>query len=128
MTLHFTNKKTNKVFGYESLKDAEKYDSDFTSLVEMSNELFQEYRERRPGHKWSLNGWVEDEALTQELKAQEQTQELQKKKDDLDTIEAKIKRLERIKDRTESEQQELDKLIDESISLYREVKALEAEE
>lgn len=53
---------------------------------------------------------------------------LQQKKDDLDIIETKITRLERIKQRTETEEQELDRLIDESTVLYRKITAAENEE
>lgn len=125
---HYTNKKTLEVYGYGSLEDAKQYNDDFDNLVEMGEELFQEYREQKPGHRWSLNGWVEDETLMQELKAQEQAQALQQKRDDLDIIETKITSLERIKKRTETEEQELDRLIDESTVLYREITAAENEE
>lgn len=125
---YYTNKISLEVFGYESLEEAQQYNDDFENLVEMTDELFQEFREQKSGHKWSLNGWVEDEALTQEHKAQEQAQQLQQKKDDLDIIETKITRLERIKKRTETEEQELDRLIDESTVLYREITAAENEE
>ena len=128
MTKHYTNKKTHEVFGYDTEESAKRHDVDFENLVEMSDELFQEYREQRPGHRWSLSGWIEDEELMQELKAQEQAQVLQQKKDDLDIIETKITRLERIKQRTETEEQELDRLIDESTVLYREITAAENEE
>lgn len=125
---HYTNKTTLEVYGYESIENMKQYNDDFENLVEMSDELFQEYREQRPGHKWSLNGWVEDELLMQKIKDQEQAQAFQQKKDDLDIIETKITRLERIKQRTETEEQELDRLIDESTVLYREITAAENEE
>lgn len=65
---HYTNKKTLEVYGYESLEDAQAFNDDFDNLVEMSDESFQEFREQPLGGKWSLNGWVIDEALAKQLK------------------------------------------------------------
>lgn len=71
---HYTNKKTLEVYGYESPEDAQAFNDDFDNLVEMTVELFQEYREQKPGHKWTLSGWVEDEDLMRELKRAEEYQ------------------------------------------------------
>ncbi|UNM95515.1 hypothetical protein MMG00_09810 [Ignatzschineria rhizosphaerae] len=124
---HYTNKKTLEVYAYENDEVAKEYDNDYENLVVMTEELFQEYREQRPGHKWSLNGWVHDELLMNEYEAQKRAQTLQQKRDDLHAIETQIKRYERIKDRTETEEQELDALIEQSTVLFREIKAAETE-
>lgn len=124
---HYTNKKTLEVYAYENDEVAKEYDNDYENLVVMTEELFQEYREQRPGHKWSLTGWVHDELLMNEYEAQKRAQTLQQKRDDLHAIETQIKRYERIKDRTETEEQELDALIEQSTVLFREIKAAETE-
>lgn len=83
---HYTNKKTNEVYGYESIEDAEKYNEDFDNLVEMSDELFEEFKKQKPGHKWSLNGWVEDGALMQEYLEQEEQSKINALEKELDRL------------------------------------------
>lgn len=125
---HYTNKITNEVFGYESIEDAQKYNDDFENLVEMTEDQFIEFRDQRPkGGQWTYQGWIIDEALLAEEEAEEKKREIQQMYDDLDNIERQITRLERIRQRTESEEQELDRLIDESTELYRKIKAAEGD-
>lgn len=72
---HYTNKKTNEVYGYESIEDAKKFNDDFKNLVEMTDEQFIDFRDNRPkGGKWTVKGWVEDEDLMRELKQAEEAQ------------------------------------------------------
>lgn len=120
---HYTNKKTLEVYGYESIEDAQAFNDEFENLVEMTDELFQQYREQKPGHKWSLNGWVECKTLMSQFKAEEEVQALEQKRQIYFDMEATIQRLERIRDRDDSEQAELDALIDESTKLFREIRA-----
>ena len=61
-----------------------------------------------------------EKALT--AAAAEKVNALQVRKDELHAIENKITWLERIKDRTELEEQELDALIDQSTVLFREIR------
>lgn len=69
---HFTNKKTNEVFGYESIEDAKAFNDDFENLVEMTEEQFIQFRDHRPkGGKWTVKGWViDDDLLAQEIEAE----------------------------------------------------------
>ena len=125
---HYTNKKTNEVYGYESIEDAKKYNDDFENLVEMTDEQFIQFRDHRPlGGKWTAEGWVIDEELLAQEEAEENQRKIQSLHDDLDNIERQITRLERIKKRTELEEQELDQLIDQSTDLYRAIKEAEGE-
>lgn len=126
---HYTNKKNGQVFGYESIEDAKKYNDDFENLVEMTDEQFIQFRDQRPkGGKWTYQGWVIDEELLAQEEAEEKQRKIQSLHDDLDNIERQITRLERIKKRTELEEQELDQLIDQSTDLYRAIKRLEETE
>ena len=121
---HYTNKITNEVYGYESIEVAKKYSNDFENLVEMSDELFQEFRDHRPqGGKWTHKGWVIDEELLAKELEEKKQQELNELNQKLESIERDIARLERIKDRTEEESEELEKLIEESTTLYREIRS-----
>ncbi len=81
-------------------------------------------------HFWNEKkaGWDITEEKKAELEAIEKQRELQQLHDDLDNIERQITRLERIRQRTETEEQELDRLIDESTEIYRKIKAAEGEE
>ena len=125
---HYTNKKTNEVFGYESFEDAQAFNDDFENLVEMTDEQFIQFRDHRPrGGKWTAEGWVIDEVLLAQEEAEEKQRKIQSLHDDLDNIERQITRLERIKKRTELEEQELDQLIDQSTDLYRAIKEAEGE-
>ena len=121
---HYTNTKTGQVFGYESIEDAQKYNDDFENLVKMTDEQFVQFRDYRPmGGKWTYKGWVIDEdLLAQEIEGKKQ-QELNGLNQKLESIERDIARLERIKDRTEEESEELEKLIEESTTLYREIRS-----
>ena len=121
---HFTNKKTNEVFGYESIEDAQQYNDDYKNLVEMTDGQFIDYRDNRPkGGRWTYKGWVIDkELLAKELEEKKQ-QELNELNQKLESIERDIARLERIRDRTDGENEELEKLIEESTTLYREIKS-----
>ena len=124
---HFTNKITNEVWGYESIEDAKKYNDDFENLVEMTDEQFIQFRDQRPkGGKWTYQGWVIDEALLAQEEAEEKQRKIQSLHDDLENIERQITRLERIKQRTELEEQELDKLITISTKIYRELKGVKS--
>jgi len=76
--IHFTNKKTSEVYAYESIEDAERFDDDFDNLVEMTDEQFVEFRDRKPrGGKWTYKGWVIDDELLAEAIAEENRQKLQ---------------------------------------------------
>lgn len=76
--IHFTNKKTGEVFGYQSNDEAKKYNSDYKNLVQMSDEQLSGYKNKPLGGKWTINGWViDDELLKHE---QEQIIEQQKSK------------------------------------------------
>lgn len=126
---HYTNKNTNEVWGYESIEDAKKYNDDFENLVEMTDVQFIQFRDHRPrGGKWTYQGWIIDEALLAQEEAEENQRKIQSLHDDLDNIERQITRLERIKKRTELEEQELDQLIDQSTELYRAIKEAEGEQ
>lgn len=72
--IYFTNKKTLQVYGYISIAEAVVYSEYFEDLIEMSDELFQEYITQPTGYKWSLAGWIEDEELMKALKAQNESQ------------------------------------------------------
>lgn len=71
--------------------------------------------------------WVVDDELYQEYLKEENQRKIQQLQDDIDNIERQITRLERIKKRTELEEQELDQLIDQSTDLYRAIKEAEGE-
>ena len=73
---HYTNKKTNEVFGYESIEDAKKFNDDFKNLVEMTDEQFIDFRDNRPrGGRWTVEGWVvDDDLLAQELEAEKKAE------------------------------------------------------
>lgn len=73
---HYTNKKTNEVFGYESIEVAKEYNDDFENLVEMTDEQFIDYRDNRPkGGRWTYQGWiVDDDLLAQELEAEKKAE------------------------------------------------------
>ncbi|MBS7819043.1 hypothetical protein [Wohlfahrtiimonas chitiniclastica] len=76
---HYTNKKTNEVFGYESIEDAQKFNDDFDNLVEMTDEQFIQFRDHRPkGGKWTYKGWIIDEELLAKAMAEENRLMLQK--------------------------------------------------
>jgi len=79
-------------------------------------------------HEFIDGEWIITEEKKAELEALEKQRELQQLKDDLDNIERQIMRLERIRQRTESEEQELDNLIDQSTEIYRAIKAAEGDE
>lgn len=72
--------------------------------------------------------WIVDDELYQEHLKEENQRKIQSLHDDLDNIERQITRLERIKKRTELEEQELDQLIDQSTDLYRAIKEAEGEQ
>ena len=70
------------------------------------------------------------DAEFEQLKAHQEAQfeaisQLQQKHDELHAIETQIQRYDRIRDRTETEEQELDALIEQSTVLFREIKAAE---
>ena len=83
----------------------------------------------KPYEKWDqkTESWVVDDELYQEHLKEEKQRKIQSLHDDLDNIERQITRLERIKKRTELEEQELDQLIDQSTDLYRAIKEAEGE-
>lgn len=59
-----------------------------------------------------------------ESHAEKQAQEIRELESQLDQVEKRIMRLERIKQRTDSEEIELDELIDESTELFRRIELL----
>lgn len=81
--------------------------------------------EARPSddHEYINDQWVLSETAKERLQSTEYDYLLQKKRDELHSIETQIQRLERIRDRDDSEQAELDALIDESTKLFREIRA-----
>lgn len=94
MTRHYKDK-SGKVYGYRP---------DEIEVTEMSDAEFKQLK---------VNQEVQFEAISK----------LQQKCDELQSIEIQIQRLERIRDRDDSEQAELDALIDESTKLFREIRA-----
>ena len=78
-------------------------------------------------HEFIDGAWIITEEKQAELDALEKQRKIQSLYDDLDNIERQITRLERIKQRTELEEQELDQLIDQSTELYRAIKEAEGE-
>ena len=119
---HYTNKKTNEVFGYESIEDAQKFDDDFENLVEMTDEQFIQFRDNRPmGGKWTYKGWVIDEKLLEEEQEVERHSQVQQLRSALDVIDQWGDRLARIRNRTEEQEQELERLLDDSTKLYRKI-------
>lgn len=69
---HYTNKKTNEVFGYESIEDAQTFNDDFENLVEMTEEQFIDFKDNRPaGGKWTVKGWAVDKKLLKEEQEKE---------------------------------------------------------
>lgn len=78
-------------------------------------------------HEFIDGEWIITEEKQAELDALEKQRKIQSLHDDLENIERQITRLERIKQRTELEEQELDQLIDQSTDLYRAIKEAEGE-
>lgn len=74
-------------------------------------------------HEFINDEWIITEEKQAELDAFEKQRELHQMHDDLENIDRQITRLERIKQRTELEEQELDALIDQATVLFREIKA-----
>lgn len=77
-------------------------------------------------HSWSEKSasWYvteENQNILDELQKEREINELESQ---LDQVEKRIMRLERIKQRTDSEEIELDELIDESTELFREIESL----
>lgn len=99
MTTHYKDKIGN-IYGYKP---------DDIEVTEMSNAEFEQLKAHQEAQFVAIS-------------------QLQQKHDELHVIETKIQRYERIKDRTETEEQELDALIEQSTVLFREIKATEAEE
>ncbi|WP_018122065.1 hypothetical protein [Wohlfahrtiimonas chitiniclastica] len=86
---HYTNKKTNEVFGYESIEDAQKFNDDFENLVEMTDEQFIQFRDHKSkGGKWTYQGWVIDDALLNKEQAQEAKLMLQKLLDEKSSLQS----------------------------------------
>lgn len=75
---HYTNKKTNEVFGYESIEDAKKYNDDFKNLVEMSDDVFERFK-NKPSHlhEWNLDHWIITDEKKAELEREEKEREIQ---------------------------------------------------
>lgn len=74
-------------------------------------------------HEFINSEWIITEERQKELDALEKQQELNELNQKLESIERGIARLERIKDRTDEENEELEKLIEESTDLYREIRS-----
>lgn len=88
---HFTNKKTNEVFGYESIEDAKKYNDDYENLIEMTNKQFIDFRDSRPkGGRWTIDGWVVDEVLLKEELDKEDTVALEDIKTEIVSLTVRI--------------------------------------
>lgn len=67
---HFTNKITNKTYGYKSLEEAKEINPDCENLAEMDEETFLHFRDEKPkGGVWTWDrGWIVDEdKLKEEL-------------------------------------------------------------
>lgn len=80
-----------------------------------------------PDHQYIDGQWVLSAEASRRIEVIEAFSLLQQKRDELHAIETQIQRYERIKDRTETEEQELDALIEQSTVLFREIKAAETE-
>lgn len=78
-------------------------------------------------HEFVNGKWVITKEKKAEIEEREKQSQIQQLQSDLDDIEKRITRLERIKQRTELEEQELDQLIDQSTELYRAIKEAEGE-
>lgn len=79
-----------------------------------------------PSHNHEfINGeWIITEEKKAELDREEKEREIHELESQLDQVEKRITRLERIKQRTDSEEIELDELIDESTELFRTIESL----
>lgn len=97
-TKHYIDK-SGKIYGYKP---------DDIEVIELSDAEFEQLKAHQE---------AQFEAISQ----------LQQKHDELHAIETQIQRYERIKDRTETEEQELDALIEQSTVLFREIKTAETE-
>lgn len=78
-----------------------------------------------PDHDFINGEWVITKEKEESLKKMELEMELSKLQQELDDVDKQIVRLERIRDRTEEEDNELEELCDKSTELYREIKSLE---
>ena len=122
---NYTNKKTNEVFGYESIEDAKAFNDDFENLVEMSDDVFEIFKNKPSDfHEWNLDRWIITDEKKAELKREEKEREINELESQLDQVEKRIMRLERIKQRSDSEEAELDGLIDEATDLFRTIESL----
>src|SRR5699024_11480282 len=81
-----------------------------------------------PDHEYIDGQWVLSAEASKRIQVIEEFSLLQQKRDELHAIETQIQRYERIKKRTETEEQELDALIDQATVLFREIKGKEIEE
>lgn len=77
-------------------------------------------------HEFIDGQWIITEEKQAELEALKKAKALEQKRQKYFEIEATIQRLERIRERNNAEQVELDVLIDESTELFREIRAEEA--
>lgn len=98
MTIHYKDKIGN-IYGYKP---------DDIEVIELSDAEFEQLKAHQE---------AQFEVISQ----------LQQKRDRFHAIETQIQRYERIKKRTETEEQELDALIDQATVLFREIKAEEGE-
>lgn len=100
---HYTNKNTLKVFGYESEEIAKEYNNDYENLVLMSDELFEEYKNKPLGATWSINGWIVDEELAQaERNAIKEAENTSFLSSEINRTETKLTQLYRLRDRNKA--------------------------
>lgn len=78
-------------------------------------------------HEYINGQWILSKEANERIQAIEDKSLLQQKHDELHAIETQIQRYDRIRDRTETEEQELDALIEQSTVLFREIKVAETE-
>lgn len=88
---HYTNKKTNEVYGYESIDDAKLYNDDFENLVEMTDEQLGEFSNKPIGGKWTYKGWVIDPDLLAEAEEEEKAREEQEKLKIIDDLKLQLR-------------------------------------
>ena len=90
MTLHFTNKKTNEVYGYESKEEAKELYENYADLHLMTPLRFEQYKNPPIGGRWTYKGWVIDPDLLAEAEAQEEAQAEAKKQAQISELKLRL--------------------------------------